>query len=155
MARRSQAPLNACVPRRVPPLLAVLSVARTPAGALEKVWMNDLIRGLPWRPNRQLGIDRVAHISLQELDNYIGLCCYMARSHPGTRGLFLLDSRVTIGASAKGRSASKALNYPLRAGIAEFVGCDFYPGADFVPTRFNPGDKPSRLRRLDWQPALL
>ena len=60
--------------------------------------------------------------------------------------MVLVDSKVTIGAAAKGRSASRLLNRELRRFAATFVARDVYVGLLFVPTRLQPSDGASRLR---------
>ena len=62
--------------------------------------------------------------------------------------MFLTDSLICLGALAEGRSASPALNSELLKLLPYLLGSDFSPGFDFVPTRLNPGDSPSRGVRL-------
>ena len=67
---------------------------------------------------------------------------------PACRQMCLLDSRVAVGAFAKGRSASSQLNRVLRAALPHIVGGHIWPGFGFVPTRLNPPDDPTRGRPL-------
>ena len=65
----------------------------------------------------------------------------------------MLDAKVAIGALGKGRSASRLLNDELKAALPDIVGKDLYFGYLHGPSRLNPGDPPSRLRRLEVQYA--
>ncbi len=71
--------------------------------------------------------------------------------HPACKGLFLLDSRVALGVVAKGRSAAPALNAVVKRALPTLLVQDFYPGYDYLPTRLNPADHPSRKRVLPAQ----
>ena len=67
----------------------------------------------------------------------------------GTRGfeqrqIYGLDSQVGLGALIKGRSPSEHINNELRQGLPGIVCMRHYPGYFFAPTRYNPGDCPTR-----------
>ena len=68
--------------------------------------------------------------------------------HQNCRVLILLDSRVTLGGAAKGRSAAPQLNGILHCIAAHTLAANVYLGFDFVPTRLNPSDGPSRFRAV-------
>ena len=117
----------------------------------EALWVNDLLRELPWRvcASRPVGGD--AHINIRELRAALrhGIAeVGMRRSLK----LMVLDSRVAGGAMGKGRSAGRLLNAELRAVLPEILGRDLYLGFLFGPSRLNPGDPPSRLRDLPHGP---
>ena len=70
------------------------------------------------------------------------------------RPVALLDSRVTLCSSAKGRSPSHALRPSLRRRAAQLLGRGLYPAYAFAPTRLNVADAPTRDRELPepWGP---
>lgn len=133
-------------------------------GRFEKLWLNELNQFLNWRVVWQKRKPLDEHINVKEIKMALGQCCREARRRPCCRHLSLLDSRVSIGALAKGRSAAPSLNGPMREALPDIVGYDAYPGYDFLPTRGNFSDDPSRLKTLRptgggpvpaWLPALL
>ena len=65
------------------------------------------------------------------------------------RPVTLLDNRVTLGATAKGRSPSKLLNSDSRAALPHFMFTKVYGAGLLVGTKFNPADNPSRDQRPD------
>jgi len=67
-----------------------------------------------------------------------------ASSRHGSRLVALLDSRVVIGAVAKGRSSSRQMNRICRRVAALVLGGSLQLFTVFVPTRQNPADAPSR-----------
>ncbi|CAE7335394.1 Khsrp, partial [Symbiodinium sp. CCMP2456] len=58
--------------------------------------------------------------------------------------LFGIDSQVTIGCIAKGRSASPRLNQLLARSIPEVLGFQSYPAPLYFPSKLNPSDDPTR-----------
>jgi hypothetical protein len=85
-----------------------------------------------------------------ELRAYIAGLRWLLRSvkHIGKRQIFLLDSRVVLGAARKGRSASPALIYLMKKLSALLMLSGTLPHCLYIPTEFNPADAPSRgLRR--------
>ena len=119
----------------------------TPA-RFEKLWVNDLLRELPWRTSSSRYVGGDAHINVRELRAALRHALQHTGRARGVRLLEVLDSRVSIGALAKGRSASKLLNDELRAACPDLVARDLYLGFLFGPTRLNPADAPSRLLPL-------
>ena len=80
---------------------------------------------------------------------------HLARSDPGSRAYGIVDSRVTLGSTAKGRSSSVAISKLLRQGAAVQLAAGLYPRLGFGPTRFNVADDPTRdapIREPDHQP---
>ena len=119
----------------------------TPA-RYEKLWVNDLLREVHWVAcsSRLVGGD--AHINVRETRAAIKHALQQAGRQRSVRVLEVLDSRVSIGALAKGRSASRLLNDELRAALPEVTARDLYLGFIFGPSRLNPGDAPSRMLPL-------
>ena len=60
----------------------------------------------------------------------------------------MTDSRVVLGASAKGRSSSGPLNGVLQAALPYVLGGDLYPGGIHLNSAENPADAPSRDRAV-------
>ena len=98
-----------------------------------------------WTTTEKLKFRRKAHINLLEmqmLKNEI-----MSRVNSGRgfcRAVNLCDSRVVVGAYAKGRSSSKQLNHLLRSCLAWTIAGDMSITNVWVDTHRNPADYPSR-----------
>ena len=56
----------------------------------------------------------------------------------------MIDSRVCLGAAAKGRSSSEALSRILQGSLGYILGGGLYPGGLHVYSGDNRGDEPSR-----------
>ena len=108
------------------------------------MYINDVAETLPWFVVESSPASPNKHINVLELQALSKAIRVAARGSCHSRQMFLVDSRVVLGAAAKGRSASRALNSILSRLIPVLLGSDFYPGFDFVPTRLNPSDAPSR-----------
>ena len=133
--------------RMDPPSLGEEEAAEMSAlrpGACEKLWLNDLVRALPWEVNRCDDDHTPEHINVKEIKGALQEVMKIAQKFPSSRIVNLMDSRVAIGACAKGRSTSQLLNAELLAALPFLIGCDSYPGFLFVPTRFHPPDGASR-----------
>eukprot|EP00439_Symbiodinium_sp_Y106_P019028 s5802_g2.t1 len=68
--------------------------------------------------------------------------------HPNSRLLGLIDSRVLLGASAKGRSSSGSLSRVLQGSVPYLLGGGLYPGGLHVYSSKNRSDGPSRGRAV-------
>ena len=73
---------------------------------------------------------------------------YLARHCPDSRTLLLQDSRVTIGATAKGRSSSAALNGIARGQLPYVIGGGLYLGGLHTSTDVHRADDPTRDRPI-------
>ena len=80
-------------------------------------WLRELAGSLPWRVRFGYRFKRGAHINVLEAVAYGTLLRNLAASCPESRPIILTDSRVVLGATAKGRSSSAALNGTLRASL--------------------------------------
>ena len=109
-------------------------------------WVDELAGSVPWKRRIQYRFKRAAHINVLEATAYGTLLRHLAATAPSSRPVILTDSRVVLGATAKGRSSSAALNGPLRAALPYIVGGDLYPGGLHVRSEANPADAPSRER---------
>jgi hypothetical protein len=86
------------------------------------------------------------HINILE-GNALLLAFRWLASRPaaiGTRVLFLLDSRVLVGAAAKGRSSSGPLLHVCRRIAAHVLALGLHPYYRWISTHDNPADEPSR-----------
>ena len=86
---------------------------------------------------------------------YKTFCKRAARVHPDSRLVGLLDSRVTLGAVAKGRSSSPALCRVLQGCLPYTLGGGLYPGNLHVYSGQNRSDGPSRGRPVEGPSRLL
>ena len=87
------------------------------------------------------------------------MLCYVrwllrSRARFGHRVVVLIDSRVVIGAVAKGRSSSTPLNALLRRLAALCFAGGLVLHCVFVPTSHNPSDWPSRGGPGTWPSEL-
>lgn len=65
-----------------------------------------------------------------------------AKTEQDSRVVGLLDSRVTIGAAAKGRSSSLALSKVLQGTMGYILGSGLYPGLLHCLSEVNRSDGP-------------
>eukprot|EP00439_Symbiodinium_sp_Y106_P023662 s5662_g2.t3 len=84
------------------------------------------------------------HINILECRAYKTWIKWCARRHPRCRLLGLIDSRVLLGAAAKGRSASAAICRVLKTSLPYVLGSALYPGGLHVYSAKNRADGPSR-----------
>ena len=109
-------------------------------------WVDELVGAAAWRQRFSYHFRRPAHINVLEGVAYGTLLRDLAATRPGSRPVIVTDSRVVLGASAKGRSSSAALNAPLRKALPYLLGGDLYPGGLHTRSELNPADDPSRDR---------
>jgi hypothetical protein len=103
-----------------------------------------------------LRVDRPKHINLEEAEALIRFVKWVLRSPArfGHRVVILLDSKVVIGAAAKGRSPSVPLNRILRRLAAlTFVG-GLVLHLVYITSHQNPSDPPSRGGPATWPSSL-
>ena len=96
------------------------------------------------------------HINLEEERALIRYVHWVLRSPArfGHRIVVLIDSRVVLGGTTKGRSGSAALNKLLRQVAALTLAGGLLLHLVFVPSAHNPSDPPSRGGPATWPPAL-
>ena len=109
-------------------------------------WVRELAGSLPWRERFRYRFRKAAHINVLEAVAYGTLLRNLAASAPESRPVIMTDSRVVLGATAKGRSSSRALNGTLRTTLPYVLGGDLYPGGIHLNSDANPADAPSRGR---------
>ena len=109
--------------------------------------INRLMHGLPWKTTRSYRFSQRSHVNIQEAragqaeirDRAINV-------HEPERFLNAVDSRVYLGAHAKGRSSAAMLDHVLRGQLV-YGMCGKKKMIGFwVSTDANPADHPTRLR---------
>ena len=91
---------------------------------------------------------RPAHINCLESRTVKTLTKLACRTSPDSRIATLIDSRVTIGAGAKGRSSSSALNRIQQGSLGYVLGGGLYIGGLYAPTGIHRADDPTRRRPI-------
>ena len=117
-----------------------------PYGARPDEWFSELVQALPFAVVLRYPFQRRGHINVLEANVRLSLAKHLARSPAnfGTRQLLGQDSRVCLGAFAKGRSAAHRLNHvEVKAGAYE-LAADLQVGGLWVDSFRMPADAPSR-----------
>ena len=109
-------------------------------------WIGELADSLEFRELLRYKFSRPSHINVLETRSYKTWLKWCAIRHPHSRLLGLIDSRVLLGAAAKGRSSSEALCRVLRSSLPYVLGGGLYPGGLHVYSAANRSDGPSRGR---------
>lgn len=109
-------------------------------------WVGELCESLLFREVFRFNFKKSGHINVNETRTYKSWIKHMAKSERDCRFTGLLDSRVTLGASAKGRSSSFAISRVLQGSLAYIIGGNLYPGGLHCYSAFNRADAPSRGR---------
>lgn len=89
-----------------------------------------------------------SHINVLEARTYKTWLKHCSKKYPNNRLLALLDSRVTLGATAKGRSSSFAISRVLQGSLGYILGGGLYPGGLHICSAKNRSDAPSRNRKV-------
>ena len=109
-------------------------------------WHRELCQCLQFHEVFRYKFKKAGHINVNEVRTYKSWLKSLLKSNPDERSIGLLDSRVTIGAAAKGRSSSYAISKVLKGSIAYVIGGGLYPGLLHVNSGDNPSDDPTRDR---------
>eukprot|EP00435_Cladocopium_sp_Y103_P041501 s2013_g11.t1 len=109
-------------------------------------WVEELADSLQFRELLRYRFTKPGHINVLESRVHKTWLKYCAKHHANSRILALLDSRVTLGATAKGRSSSKAICRVLQGSLGYIIGGGLYPGGLHIGSKFNRSDGPSRNR---------
>ena len=115
-------------------------------------WVSDLCNSLAFREKFRFRFKRSGHINVNEARVYKSWLKSQAKHEPLSRFVGLLDSRVTIGASAKGRSSSFAISRVLQGSLGYIIGSELYelyPGCIHCSSKDNRSDGPSRDRSIE------
>lgn len=118
--------------------------------------IGDLCEVLPWKVEwawreSARGGKKLPHINVLELRGRGMIARRLARrvaSHH-SRALAVGDSRVALGASAKGRSGSFPVNKELRSFLPDLFGGDIFLASFWIESVRNPADNPSRSKDVD------
>eukprot|EP00438_Fugacium_kawagutii_P008019 Skav209170 [mRNA] locus=scaffold1137:401715:406094:- [translate_table: standard] len=107
-------------------------------------WITELCESLHFREVFRFTFTKPGHINVNETRTYKSWLKSMAKSHRDSRFIGILDSRVTLGAAAKGRSSSFAISRVLQGSIGYVIGGNLYPGGLHCYSKHNRADEPSR-----------
>ena len=114
--------------------------------ASESLWLNELVGGTRFDLRLSRRVPRSEHINVREVQAIRAALELASGESPAPqRVLVLVDSLVTRGLVAKGRSASKKLNAEWSKCLPICLGQGLSVAPLFVPSRLNPADGPSRL----------
>ena len=109
-------------------------------------WIGEIVNGCCFKELFRYKFKTPGHINVNETRTYKSLIKSLAKAEPDSRVVALLDSRVTIGASAKGRSSSYAICRVLQGTIPYVIGSGLYLGSLHCYSADNRADDPSRDR---------
>ena len=128
----------------------LLSAAREHDPRPEALLVNAAAAELQWKVGNSIPFPRKSrnHINVDELRSTTQLLKAAALADPGTRRMYLQDSRAAAGALSKGRPAAPQLNRELRHCLPRALCGHVAPGSAFAPSRWNPADGPTRNRPL-------
>lgn len=112
-------------------------------------WVTELCDSLPFKLLFKYRFRKPNHINVNEARTYKSWIKSSAKSHCDTRLVGVLDSRVTIGAAAKGRSSSSSISRVLQTTMPYALGAGLYPGLLHVGSKHNRADGPTRDRPID------
>lgn len=107
-------------------------------------WIDELCQSLQFREVFRFSFKKAGHINVNETRTYKSWIKHMAKSERDSRFIGLLDSRVTLGAAAKGRSSSYAISKVLQGTLPYILGGNLYPGGLHCYSASNRADAPSR-----------
>ena len=110
-------------------------------------WIGELCDSLPFRECFRYKFRRAGHINVNESRTYKSFIKSISKSEPNSRVAAILDSRVTIGAAAKGRSA--AISRVLKGCVGYQILGNIYPGLLHCSSGKNRSDGPSRDRPIE------
>ena len=107
-------------------------------------WISELCRSLRFHELFRYAFKKPGHINVNEARVYKTWVKSLARRSQNVRAAALLDSRVTIGAAAKGRSSSFAISRILQGCLGYVLGSGLYSSLLHVYSGDNVADNPSR-----------
>ena len=107
-------------------------------------WISEICRSLQFRELFRYAFKKRGHININEIWVYKISVKSLVRRCYNTRATALLDSRVMIGAAAKGRSSSFAISRILQGCLGYVLGSDLYSSLLHVYSGDNIADNPTR-----------
>lgn len=111
-------------------------------------WISEVCDSLPFKELFRFKFRVANHININEVRTYKSWIKSLAKSEPHSRCVGLVDSRVTIGATAKGRSSSPGIFRILQGCIGYIIGSNLYPGCLHCYSDRNRSDGPSRGKEI-------
>jgi len=111
-------------------------------------WINELSEGLEFKEMFRYKFVKPGHINVNESRTYKSLIKAVEKTERDSRFITLLDSRVTLGATAKGRSSSYAISRVLQGSLGYILGANLYPGGMHCYSKSNRADEPSRDKEV-------
>ena len=109
----------------------------------------DTLMKHQWVETESCSFAKKKHINLLELEMLRKeIVDRVNTDRGGCRIVNLCDSRVVVGAFAKGRSSSAQMNHRLRACMPWLLAGDVSVTNLWVDTHHNPADYPSRYRAI-------
>ncbi|CAE7765217.1 unnamed protein product [Symbiodinium sp. CCMP2592] len=112
-------------------------------------WIGELCKSLPFSELFRYRFVKPGHINVNEARVFKSWLKSVARSSQGIRATAILDSRVTIGAAAKGRSSSGAISRVLQGSLGYVLGSGIYYSLLHCYSQDNVADPPSRDRDVE------
>ena len=113
-------------------------------GGLEDILSNDVCLSRRWSSRSSWRWKGASHINILETAATLKLYRQVAAEGGDMRFVYFGDSHVSRSCIARGRSSSNGLRRLLQQAAALCIAFGLYPAGRFCPTRFNPGDPPSR-----------
>ncbi|CAE7435814.1 unnamed protein product [Symbiodinium microadriaticum] len=115
-----------------------------PSPGLENVLVNDVLGSHQWFETQVWRWHGRKHINVFESEAALRVYRDLCLEGGDLRFNVLVDSSVTLGSHAKGRSSARLLGPSLRQVGATLVAGGLYPAWHYAPTRLNPADDPTR-----------
>lgn len=112
----------------------------------DPLWVEELSDALPWKELLRYRFKRPGHINVLECRVHKTWLKHCAITHPNSRVVGLLDSRVTLGATSKGRSSSRAICRVLQGSLGYIIGGGPLSWGLHIGSQRNRSDHPSRNR---------
>ena len=112
-------------------------------------WVSEIADSMAFKEAFRDRFVKPGHINVNEARSYKSWIKSLVKKEEDCRVVALLDSRVTIGASAKGRSSSFAISRVLQTTMPYLLGAGIYPGLLHVGSSQNRADGPTRNRGID------
>ena len=115
---------------------------------LESIVVNDVMSSADWQVEKSWSWKRKSHINVLELHSSVSALGLAGLREPDSRPCLAVDSQVSKGALAKGRSSAFSLQPGLKRSCAVQLAFGLFPVWTFSPTRLNVSDDPTRSRQL-------
>ena len=116
------------------------------AAPSREAWFSELVESLPFKLDLRYPFARPDHINVLEANARLSLYKFLARSPESfsKRHLVGQDSRVNLGAFAKGRSSAIRLNHVVSKASAYELAADLQFGTFWCDSFRMPADAPTR-----------